>query len=290
MTSLQVQPSVAAVSAVFERRTTTIIAALASLVLALAVAIPAHASPLAQEGPPGSNGTVKIHEWPDHKNSSDMANDPKVCQFEIHGFGFDAGQAGMWWIQDHKWGNGDKSKAVLTGDYTADAGGDWTRGPYSLDDGHYKLFVEMTHQAGNSGNTVVTYKHKVFKVECSPVAAAPTSNPAVTPAQTPATPAQNPATPAQNPATPTQLGVQQRPAGQPSAQRVAGQQQGQPAAIKQPVVVASALVTVGLVSGTVFGFMSGTSEDAFFTVDGSGSLRGVAGTISSLPATSTAHR
>lgn len=117
--------------------------------------------------PPGANGTVKIHDWPEHKNSSDMANDPKVCQFEIHGFKFDRGQTGRWWIQEHKWGNGDASKAVLSGSYgPADANGDWTSGPYKLADGHYKLFVEMTHPAGNSGKTVTTYKHKVFKVEC----------------------------------------------------------------------------------------------------------------------------
>ena len=131
--------------------------------------------------PAGANGTVKIHDWPDHKNSSDMANDPKVCRFEIHGFKFDPGQTGMWWIQAHKWGNGDKSKAVLTGDYAADGNGDWTRGPYSLPDDHYKLFVEMTHRAGNSGNTVTTYKHKVFKVECEVSGTTATPTPAPTP-------------------------------------------------------------------------------------------------------------
>ena len=75
--------------------------------------------------PPGANGTVKIHEYPEHKNDAEMANDPKVCQFEIHGFNFDSGQTGRWWIQEHKWGNGDESKAVLRGTYRADANGDW---------------------------------------------------------------------------------------------------------------------------------------------------------------------
>lgn len=128
--------------------------------------------------PNGANGTVKIHDWPEHKNSSDMANDPKVCQFEIHGFKFDSGQTGRWWIQEHKWGNGDASKAVLSGSYgPANANGDWTSGPYRLADGHYKLFVEMTHTAGNSGKTVTTYKHKVFKVECVEAKATPTPTP-----------------------------------------------------------------------------------------------------------------
>jgi len=109
--------------------------------------------------PNGANGTVKIHDWPEHKNSSEMANDPKVCQFEIHGFNFDAGESEGWWIQAHKWGNGDRSKAVLSGSYTANGDGDWTSGPHSLADGHYKLFVEMEHG---------TLKHKVFKVDCPP--------------------------------------------------------------------------------------------------------------------------
>jgi hypothetical protein len=125
-----------------------------------------------QNGSPnGANGDVKIHDWPDHKNSSEMANDPKVCRFEIHGFNFDPGQTGMWWIQEHKWGSGDKSKAVLTNSYSADGSGNWTQGPFTLDNGHYKLFVEMSHEAGNSGRTVVTEKHKVFKVECPPTQA-----------------------------------------------------------------------------------------------------------------------
>ena len=165
---------------------------LAALALVLAAGAPAYADPggngNGQGNPPGhagngnngngggsdgspngANGTVKIHDWPEHKNSSEMANDPKVCQFEIHGFNFDSGQADDWWIQEHKWGNGDKSKSVLGGSYTASSSGDWTSGPHSLPDGHYKLFVEMSHQAGNSGNTVVTHKHKVFKVDCPPV-------------------------------------------------------------------------------------------------------------------------
>ena len=149
---------------------------IAALALVMTAGVPAYADPDGDGNgngnpPGGANGTVKIHDWPDHKNSSDMANDPKVCQFEIHGFNFDAGQADDWWIQEHKWGNGDKTKSVLGGSYSANSSGDWTSGPHSLADGHYKLFVEMAHQAGNSGNTVVTYKHKVFKVDCPPLEA-----------------------------------------------------------------------------------------------------------------------
>lgn len=110
--------------------------------------------------PNGANGTVKIHDWPDHKNSAEMANDPKVCEFEIHGFNFDGGESENWWIQEHKWGGGDRSKAVLTGSYAANGDGDWTSGPHDLADGHYKLFVEMEHG---------TFKHKVFKVDCAEV-------------------------------------------------------------------------------------------------------------------------
>ena len=157
-----------------------------ALFAGLALLFSAGAMPAyAEDDPNGANGTVKIHDWPEHKNSSDMANDPKVCQFEIHGFKFDRGQTGRWWIQDHKWGNGDESKAVLSGSYgPADANGDWTSGPYRLADGHYKLFVEMTHTAGNSGKTVTTYKHKVFKVECG-ASAGGGSTPTPTPTPTP---------------------------------------------------------------------------------------------------------
>src|SRR5688572_1380315 len=131
---------------------------LLTLIAVIALLIGAGATP-ALADPPGANGTVKIHDWPEHKNSSEMANDPKVCQFEIHGFNFDAGESESWWIQAHKWGNGDRSKAVLSGAYTANGDGDWTSGPHSLADGHYKLFVEMEHG---------TFKHKVFKVDCPP--------------------------------------------------------------------------------------------------------------------------
>lgn len=127
----------------------------------------------AADDPPGANGTVKVHEYPEHKNGSENANDPKVCRFEIHGNNFDRAQSGRWWIQEHKWGSGDSSKAVAPigiRSYTANAQGDWTDNHggagYTLADGHYKLYVELTHQAGNSNKAVVTYKHKVFKVEC----------------------------------------------------------------------------------------------------------------------------
>ncbi len=128
---------------------------------------------VASADPPGANGTVRVHEYPEHKNGSDNANDPKVCRFEIHGNNFDSAQTGRWWIQEHKWGDGDSTKAaapVGVRTYTASSAGDWTDNNggagFKIADGHYKLFVEMKHAAGKSGNTVITYKHKVFKVEC----------------------------------------------------------------------------------------------------------------------------
>jgi len=75
--------------------------------VALAVAasaviwLAAFVSPVSAD-PPGNNGTVKIHEAPEHKNGSENANDPKVCKFVIHGFGFDSGQMRSWWIQKHQ--------------------------------------------------------------------------------------------------------------------------------------------------------------------------------------------
>jgi len=163
--------------------------ALALAVAASVLAWLAFAAPVSAD-PPGANGTVKIHEAPQHKNGSVNANDPKVCQFVIHGFGFDSSQTGEWWIQEHKWGSGDSSKAVLSGDFEADANGDWSQPDgtnahdashsqwYTLDNGHYKLYVEA-----RSGPT--TYKHKVFKVDCPPGGGVlgPTPTPTPTPGQ-----------------------------------------------------------------------------------------------------------
>ncbi|MBM4435038.1 MAG: hypothetical protein FJ028_08060 [Chloroflexi bacterium] len=130
------------------RRVILSIAILATVGLLVAAAVPAAADP--GDDPAGSNGTVKVRDWPDHKNGSDMANDPKVCDFELHGFGFDGGQSGPWWIQEHKRGGGDRTRAVLSGTRSANGSGDWTSGPHRLGDGHYKLFVEMSHRAGTA--------------------------------------------------------------------------------------------------------------------------------------------
>ncbi len=132
------------------------------------------ASPVAALEPP-ARGTVKIHEAPDHKNGAVMANDPKVCQFVIHGFGFDANENGNWRVLEHQWGNGQDGAAVLSGSYQADANGDWSAPSgtnahdmqhgawYELPNGHYKLYVEAR-------NLPTTEKHKVFKVECEATA------------------------------------------------------------------------------------------------------------------------
>jgi hypothetical protein len=223
------------------RKAIAILAILMGLTLALAASAPAYADPGNGQGqgqgqgqgngngnsngngngggngagndgsPNGANGTVKIHDWPDHKNASDMANDPKVCQFEIHGFGFDPDESSDWWIQAHKWGNGDKSKAVLSGDYDADGSGNWTEGPFTLDDGHYKLFVQMEHG---------TFKHKVFKVECGEVAGE-----TATPAPTSPTPTPSPTGGAGAQATPTPSPTGTAGAQASPSPTVAGQQQ-----------------------------------------------------------------
>jgi hypothetical protein len=50
----------------------------------------------------GSNGTAKIHEGTSHADPprTDRNNQPHVCTFHIHGFGFDADDAGVWRIYD----------------------------------------------------------------------------------------------------------------------------------------------------------------------------------------------
>jgi hypothetical protein len=111
----------------------------------------------------GNNGTLKIHEagTPVHTEN----NDPKVCSFNVEGFGFDAGQTG--YIKFDVQG-GDKPTGVAQGPFSfgaADASGYYASRYFTLADGHYKatLYGKMLP----SGQlTDVKAKSKVFKVSC----------------------------------------------------------------------------------------------------------------------------
>ena len=111
-------------------------------------------------GPPGNNGTVKIHEGPGEP-PPEIRNEPHVCTFHLHFFFADPEQAGTWEIQE--WAPGDKGTTVLTGTYDTAGDGedrDPEAGVHELPDGHYKLFWD---------GDLDTNKHdkmKVFWVDC----------------------------------------------------------------------------------------------------------------------------
>ncbi|MFC9703219.1 LPXTG cell wall anchor domain-containing protein [Streptomyces sp. NPDC056943] len=139
----------------------TLIAAMAgSFVLAPAAS--------ASEGPKGDNGTVKIH---DSKTGEEIkANEPKVCEFYLDAFNFDAAQKATWRIE--AWANNDQEKGteVKDGAITLDAKGHGRTEDMTLADGQYKLFWNFDGENGKA-------KHKVFKVDC----------PVGTPTETPGT-------------------------------------------------------------------------------------------------------
>jgi hypothetical protein len=125
---------------------------------------PGHPVPPGQDKPPtgdvhDNRGTVKIHEG-GSEPSPIMRNQPKVCEFHVHGFKFHADQDLTISIVGHGGPNaGDDSWA---GTATTDGSGEFrepTTGAFELEDGMYKLTVGTGH--GNGG------KHKVFKIDCA---------------------------------------------------------------------------------------------------------------------------
>src|SRR5688500_14222242 len=51
----------------------------------------------ASSSPAGNNGTLKVHEGA-AESQPERANDPKVCDFHLHGFNFDETSSGQWQI------------------------------------------------------------------------------------------------------------------------------------------------------------------------------------------------
>ena len=125
-------------------------------------------------GPPGNNGTVKIHDGAGEP-ASETRNEPHVCTFHLHFFFADPEQSGTWEIQ--KWAPGPKGTVVLSGTYdTAGDGEDRQpeQGAYALPNGHYKLFWDGDLDTGKHD------KMKVFWVDCEAagtVAGTPTPAP-----------------------------------------------------------------------------------------------------------------
>lgn len=107
----------------------------------------------------GNNGTIKIHEA--GTPSGTPNNDPKVCSFNVEGFGFDDGQGGYlaFTVQ-----GGDAPTGSDAGPFaipTANGAGYFETGYFSLEPGHYKATLY-----GKAGMTDVKAKSKVFKVTC----------------------------------------------------------------------------------------------------------------------------
>ncbi|MEV4329893.1 hypothetical protein AB0K02_05030 [Streptomyces sp. NPDC049597] len=125
-----------------------------ALVVAAALSLSAAPAAFAANG---DNGTVKIH---DSATGEELRkNEPKVCEFYLDAFGFDAGQLVQWHIE--AWANNDlpKGETVKSGSLTLDADGHERTEDMTLPDGQYKLFWNFDGENGKA-------KHKVFKSDC----------------------------------------------------------------------------------------------------------------------------
>jgi hypothetical protein len=114
----------------------------------------------ASSSPAGNNGTLKVHEGA-AESQPERANDPKVCDFHLHGFNFDETSSGQWQIN----GQGRTDGRVWTsGSWgMSDAEGDWRTGVMTLADGHYKVSAWQTTPDDPPGGA----KTKVFKIDCA---------------------------------------------------------------------------------------------------------------------------
>src|SRR5918999_5413610 len=101
--------------------------ALASICLTAALLLMTSTA-LAQdpEGPPGNNGTIKVHDNNPGEPDPEVKNQPHVCEFDLHFFFADANQSGDWWIES--WPpTGDRSVVLSSdteGTYLTDANGE----------------------------------------------------------------------------------------------------------------------------------------------------------------------
>ncbi|MFB6841265.1 LPXTG cell wall anchor domain-containing protein [Streptomyces sp. NPDC056361] len=166
----------------------------AALVAAMAGSLVLAPVASASNGPKGDNGTVKIH---DSKTGEEVkANEPKVCEFYLDAFNFDASQKAVWRIE--AWANNDKPKGteVEKGSITLDAKGHGRTEDMTLDNGQYKLFWNFDGEHGAA-------KHKVFKVECEDETTPPTTGTPGTETTTPGTETTTPGTETTTPGTET---------------------------------------------------------------------------------------
>ncbi|MEO5691242.1 MAG: hypothetical protein ABIQ64_03590 [Candidatus Saccharimonadales bacterium] len=129
------------------------------------VALPVNVSAAA------NNGTLKVHEQ--GTPAATESNDPKVCNFNFEGFGFDKGQSGSIVITTQGGGN-DKTEVKQINLPAANANG-YTESTYlTLANGHYKttLYGKSTNGSADYNNELKA-KSKVIKVDCPVVVTPP---------------------------------------------------------------------------------------------------------------------
>jgi hypothetical protein len=103
----------------------------------------------------GNNGTVKVHAGA--TDSERIINEEShVCTFHLHFFFADAGQEGVWQI-DQAWPTG-SDPAVVSGTYVSGPNGEAQTVEYGLRPGHYDLVWQ--------GRDDQNIKHKTFWVTC----------------------------------------------------------------------------------------------------------------------------
>jgi hypothetical protein len=141
------------VSSFLNTRTRRTVLAWLAATLLLAAAVPVGAA-----GPPGNNGTVKIHSGAEGTEPNpDVRNEPHVgCPFHVDFFFADTDQEGDWWIVAQPPG-GDSAGA--NGSYDSGDDTSFVTGDISLEAGHYKLYWD--------GRNDKNVKHKTFWVECA---------------------------------------------------------------------------------------------------------------------------
>jgi hypothetical protein len=125
-----------------------------ALAAALAVSVSAFA-----DG--GMRGSVEIHDPSEGGGGKAAA---EVCRFEIHGADLAPAQAGDWWVQEDDAGSGDRAMAVLWGTFVAGSIGDWAAGPFQLDEGRYRLFVQVGDPARRGSGAA--HLQRSFGVKC----------------------------------------------------------------------------------------------------------------------------
>lgn len=164
---------------------------------------------------PGSNnGTLKVHEQGTASNTE--SNDPKVCTFNLEGYGFDKGQDGIIVITRQGGGNEktEVKRLAMPAAQQSEQHTTFTATTYlTLSDGQYKSTVYGKDRHGEY-TIDLKAKSKVFKVACAPK---PTPQPATIRPATPATTSEKSATHASSTTTPSAVASTTTNAGHTSS-------------------------------------------------------------------------